>query len=442
MSRRNLFTFTMAIIFGLSCSEENPFQSESGDADVQLVINFDTNNSQQVELSKSATINMVVVKVTGPEMIAVTEELTLNSGVTAATGSIEVLKGINRTFSVEGIDGNSIIQFSGQTTQDIVNDVESVSISVLWIPPDPVTLTISNVTSTTATLNWTASTAPDFSFYRVLLSTSTNLNEVTDQIGDDITNVNTTGLNIINLTPGTTYYVAVMTVDTELWYSGSLVFGAQNSIVKSFSALSQILELSYDDNSFENGLVATEVNESLIVHFTSPSYPAKIVAMDLYIWGTQEFTTAIFDFATGDFLGGGTTNGVDAANYTWASYDLSAFDINVTRDFIAGIRYTGTQQGDGFWWPAIGLDQTSSAGRSYDDLPSSGFFLLDEVGFPGNLGVRVTVELPGAGAQTIVLTPESITTSMVERDEQLQLRVGKSQRDKKLPGLGSKLIKR
>ena len=444
MSRRNLLTvFTVAIIFGLSCSEDNPVQSDSGDTDVQIIINFETNTTQQAGLGKSAAINRVVIAVTGPGMTRVTEQLTLNSATTAATGSIKVPKGNNRKFIVNGIDGSSIIQFKGETTQDIVNDVESVSISVSWTPPDPVTLSVSNVTTTTATLSWNTSTAPDFLFYRVLLSTSSNLIDPIDQIGGDITSVNSTGLNIINLSPGTTYYVAVMTVDTELRFSGNLGFGTQNSIVKSFSALSQILELSYDDNSFENGLVATEVNESLIVHFTSPSYPVKIVAMDLYIWGTQEFTTAIFDFATGDFLGGGTTNGVDAANYTWASYDLSAFDINVTGDFFAGIRYTGPQQTDGNWWPAIGLDQTSSAGRSYDDLPSSGLFLLDDLGFPGNLGIRVTIELGGTGAQTLALiTPESITTSKVEWDEQLQLRVGISHHEKKLPDLSSKLIKR
>ena len=442
MNRKNLLTFfTMVTLFGLSCSEDNLVQSDSGGAEVQIVFNFETNNAQQVGLSKSATINRVVVSVTGPGMSPVTDELTLNSAATTATGSLEVPKGNNRKFSVEGIDGNSITQFSGETTQDIVNDVESVSISVSWTPPDPVTLTISDVTSSTVTLNWTASAAPDFSFYRVLLSKSTNLSDLTDQIGDDITVVNSTSMNIINLSPGTTYYTAVMTVDTELWFSGDLSFGTQNSLVKSFSTLSQIVELSYDDNSFESGLVGSEQNESLIVHFTSSSYPVKIVGMDLYIWGTQEFTTAIFDFATGNFLGGGTANGVDAANYTWASYDLSAFNFIVTADFFAGIGYSGPQQTDGNWWPAVGLDETSSAGRSYDDSPLLGLFLLDDIGFPGNLGIRVTVELSGAGAQTVVLTPESIAPSKVEWDEPLQLKVVKSHDENKIHGLSSKLIK-
>ncbi len=382
MSRRNLLTFALAIIFGLSCSEDNPVQSDSVGTDVQFVINFETNSSQRVELSKTATINRVVVNVAGPGMSRVTKELTLNSGVTEATGSLEVPKGNDRIFSVDGIDGNSITQFSGETTQDIVNDVESVSISVSWIPPDPVTLTISNITSTAATLNWTTSAAPDFSFYRVLLSTSTTLIDLTDQIGDDMTDVNSTSMNIINLTPGATYFAAVMTVHTEGWFTGDLSFGTQNSIVKSFSSV-DLLQLIGDDDSFETGLVGSEQNESLFVHFTSSSYPVKIVGLDLYIWGTQEFTVVVRDYSTYDLLGGGTANGVDAANYTWASYDLTAFDINVTGDFYAGIRYTGPQQTDGYWWPAIGLDQTSSLGRSYDDLPSSGLFLLDDLRLSG-----------------------------------------------------------
>lgn len=440
MSKKILLSvFTMVTLFGLSCSEDYPVQSNSVSTEVQIVFNFETSNTQQVGLSKSATINRVVISVTGPDMSLVTEELTLNSEVTTATGSVKVPKGNNRKFIVEGIDGNSITQFSGETTQDILDDVESVSISVFWTPPEPVTLTISNVTSTTATLNWSVSTAPDFSFYRVLLSTSTILTDPTDQIGDDITSVNSTSINIINLTPGTTYYVAVMTVDTELWFSGDLISGTSNSIVESFSSVA-VLQLIGDDGSFESGLVGSEQNESLIVHFTAPSYPVKIMALDLYIWGTQEFTTAVFDITSGSFLGGGTVNGVDADNYTWASYDLSALDINATGDFFAGIRYTGPQQTDGFWWPAIGFDQTSSLGRSYDDFPSAGLFLLDNLGFPGNLGIRVTVELSGAaGAQTLLLTPESITTSTVEWGEQLQLKVGKSQHNKKLPDLGSKL---
>ena len=442
MSRRNLLSvFTVAIVFGLSCSEDNPVQSDFVGTDVQIIINFETNTTQQVDLSKSATIIKVIVNVRGPGMRSVTEELTLNSTTSAATGSIKVPKGNNRIFTVEGIDGNSITQFSGQTTQDIVKDVESVSLSVSWISPDPVTLSVSNVTTTTATLSWNTSTAPDFLFYRVLLSTSSNLIDPIDQIGGDITNVNSTTLNIINLTPGTTYYAAVMTVDTELRFSGNLGFGTQNSIVKSFLS-AEILRLIGDDNSFESGLVGSEQNESLIVHFTSPSYPVKIVGMDLYIWGTQEFRTVIFDFATGNFIGGGTASGLDATNYTWASYDLSASDINVTRDFYAGIRYSGPQQIDGFWWPAVGLDQTSSAGRSYSNLPSSGLSLIDDLGFPGNLGIRIFVERGGSGTQTLLLTSESITTSTVEWDEQLQLRVGISHHEKKLPDLDSKLIKR
>ena len=443
MSRRNLLAvFTMIIIFALSCSEDNLVQSDSGSTDVQIVFNFESNDTQQAGLGKSAAINRVVIIVTGPGMSRVTEELTLNSATTAATGSIIVPKGNSRKFIVNGIDGSSIIQFRGETTQDIMLDVQSVSISVSWTPPDPVTLTISNVTSTTVTLNWSASTEPDFSFYRVLLSRSTSLKDPADKIGNDITSVNSTSLNIINLSPGTTYYVAVMTVDTELWFTGSFNFGAQNSLVKRFSTQSQIVELSYDDNSFESGLVGSEQNESLIVHFTSPSYPVKIVGMDLYIWGTQEFRTVIFDFATGNFIGGGTASGLDATNYTWASYDLSASDINVTRDFYAGIRYSGPQQIDGFWWPAVGLDQTSSAGRSYSNLPSSGLSLIDDLGFPGNLGIRIFVERGGSGTQTLLLTSESITTSTVEWDEQLQLRVGISHHEKKLPDLDSKLIKR
>ena len=441
MNRRNLLAvFTMVIILALSCSEDNPVQSDSGSTDVQIVFNFESDDTQQAGLGKSATINRVVIAVTGPGMTRVTEELTLNSATTRATGSIKVPKGNNRNFIVNGIDGSSIIQFRGETTKDIINDQESVSISVSWTPPDPVTLTISNVASTTATLNWSASTEPDFSFYRVLLSRSTSLKDPADKIGNDITSVNSTSLNIINLSPGTTYYVAVMTVDTELWFTGSFNFGAQNSIVKSFSTQSQIVELSYDDNSFEGGLVVVEQNESLIVRFTSSSYPVKIVGIDLFIWGTQAFTIGIFDVATGNVIGGGTTNGLHAADYDWASYNLTSLDINVTRDFYAGIRYTGPQQPDDFWWPALGLDESSSARRSYD-FPSSGLILLDDIGLPGNLGVRVFVEVAGAETQTLLLTPESIAPSIVEWDEQPKLQVGRPHGANKVRAVRSNLIK-
>ena len=114
--------------------------------------------------------------------------------------------------------------------------------------------------------------------------------------------------------------------------------------------------------------------------------------------------------------------------------------IVLTRDFYAGIRYTGPQQPDDFWWPALGLDESSSARRSYD-FPSSGLILLDDIGLPGNLGVRVFVEVAGAEAQTLLLTPESIAPSIVEWDEQPKLQVGRPHGANKVRAVRSNLIR-
>lgn len=406
MRIRRIFYLIIIVLLGLSCSEKNPIFEIEGNSLVQLQITFEQIGSQFTPLAKIATVTKVVITVTGEDMSTVTEDLEVDLETGTATGKVKVPKGDSRTFQVDGIDGNDINQFSGSTTQDIEKDIETVEIDVHWITPDPVDFTISNVTSTTADVSWTASNSPDFSFYRILVSTSQPLDPNNDGVLD-ISDLNSTNASLYNLSSNTTYYVSIIVIDTELLYDG---------YVKSFTT-AQIWELSYDDDSFETGLVGIEQNQTYLVLFSAPSYPARLIACTMKLQGTQEFNIGIMSSEPAEILGDISTTGTDASSYAWSLYDLRTLEITLNNDFWVFIMYTGPQQSDERWWPAIGLDQTSPAGRSYIYIPSlETVDPLDDFGWPGNLGIRAFVEIGGGLISLMAHSGEIIKTELQEID--------------------------
>ena len=385
MLREGRFLVFSSLLFFLSCSVDNPLSNhkETSEVNVHFLVEKSAGETRgNGGLAKSAVISRVEVTVSASDMETVKEDLTVSSDGKTATGSVEVPKGNARKFDIEAIDANGITQYSGSATQDILGDVETVSITTKGYYPDPVSLTVGTVSLNSVELTWTQNSDVDFNEYEIYRSTTAtvDLNSTLITTISGRTNTSYTD-GTINL--NAVYYYRIIVWDTE-------GLGFWGSTQKAPA------ELGYDDNSFEIGLIGTEQNESLIVLFSAPSYPIKLISLEMFLKGTHLFTTAVFDQATGTFLGGESTTGVNADNYEWGRYDIDHLNLTVSGDFYAGVRYTGSQQTDGFWWPAIGLDQTSSAGRSYDDLPQTGKLeLLDNIGYPGNLGVRVVAEVEG-----------------------------------------------
>ncbi len=279
---RKIFTAIILglLVLGVSCSKDGVGYKDGNESAIQLQVNFSNQPSRLSGFNKPGTITRVKLEVTGPGMDLISQNLTLSSG--KASGSVSVPKGSSRKFAISGIDGNGIVQFDGDATANINADNESVSITAAWIAPPTVTLTLGTITATDIIISWSQSNVEDFSFYRVLISTTNNLDPDLDKVVD-ITNRSQTSFTIAGLSANTTYYVAVLVVDTEMLYNGA------NTQVKQFTTQAsggQTFELYYDDNSNE-GRVYASAGDWLSVQFAASSYPVFLQKLKIYLIGNS-----------------------------------------------------------------------------------------------------------------------------------------------------------
>ncbi|GAB4364879.1 MAG: hypothetical protein Kow0042_03790 [Calditrichia bacterium] len=383
------------------CSRDITSIDDSSVSAVQIEVTLSEANASQIGLGKPAVVNTFRVTVTGPGMAEIVKTGT-RSGNTVVI-SLSVPKGNNRVFTVEGLDGNNIVQYEGSTTKNIVNNTENVSINVQRIAPPPVSLTVTQVTPVSATLSWTASTAPDFKSYLVLLALTSNLdpNNPSHVLGE-ITDRNQTEVDITNLTPGTPYYTAVIPIDTEDFYNT----GFQ---VENFTTPASTWELSYDDGSQEGGLRGP-TGSWLTVTFDAPQYPVKILSIYYYIYGNafgNEIASLIYDNASMDVIYAtmlpATSDGWISVTPDWNSV---VSDGVVNSPFDAGVEF---QVDNG---PFVGCDTNSTyiAGTQWYRYPDLTWARLDEVGFSWNLMIRAEVELATGG--TVELVPSRISAQI------------------------------
>ncbi|MFQ6674830.1 MAG: hypothetical protein ACE5LH_00650 [Fidelibacterota bacterium] len=342
-------------------------------------------------LAKSVVVARVVLTVSASDMETIEKDLALSSDRKTASGSVEVPRGKARKFTVEAIDANGVTQYSGSTTHDIEDDVETVSITTEGHYPTPVSLSVTGVGLNSVELEWTRNSDVDFEEYELYRSTSSTV---------DLTSTRVTVIS----QQATTSYVDG-TVDLNTSYSYRMIVWDTEGLGFWSSVVTAPAEWGYDDNSFENGLIGSEQNEGLLVWFSLDAYPARLVGIEMVLWGTESFTIGIWDWETGTVLAGEAASGTNASAYEWVLYDMSGLDLTLEGDFFVGLNYTGSsiynsQLGRYEWWPAIGLDQTSSARRSYD-LTSTSFDLLDDLGMAGNLGIRVIVEQEGGSVMRV-----------------------------------------
>jgi len=333
------------MVIGLSCADNNPVSESDGDSEILLRVEFDDNKISSGNLQKVTTITTVTVTVTGPGMDTITENLTISGNT--ASGNISVPKGDDRRFVLTGRDQSNIIQFEGENSADIINNTETVNITVSYFPPNPVDFNISNVTTTTADVSWTASTAPDFDFYRLLLSTSNPPDPSNDGILD-ISDINTTSANITGMTPNTTYFYQIIVVDTELifddatpvkGFATALPFPPPvNFVISNITTTTADVDWEMSSAglfSFYRLLVSTSNppdtnNDGILDVFDITSTSANITGMTP---NTNYFVSLIVVDTDNEFDTGTPVKNLHTAEETTVFYDDDGFETTLTAFF-------------------------------------------------------------------------------------------------------------
>lgn len=166
---------------------------------------------------QNTTISRAVTKlnitVSAADFDTLTHEVLLQNG--KAQIELSIPKGDDRVITVMGYDENSRLQCRGAAKVNLHKTNEIVSITVAWLPPPPVTLSIDSIGTTTINISWTPSTVEDFGQYRIVGSTRSEFDLIKDTLHTPITNKSITKTVISNLQANMTYYIAVITLDTE-----------------------------------------------------------------------------------------------------------------------------------------------------------------------------------------------------------------------------------
>ena len=152
--------------------------------------------------------------------------------------------------------GNYYLVFAWRDDTSTANQppaaVDNVSITRVACEYDVTNLAVSNITTTTAKLAWTAGEA---SQWQVAYSTSSDFAGATEQI------VNTASFNMTSLTSASTYYVKVRA------YCGGADFGAWSSVLEFNTACDAITSFPWSENfdGFTMASVYTPTSRTLPV---------------------------------------------------------------------------------------------------------------------------------------------------------------------------------
>jgi len=331
-----------------------------------------------LSLIKTMTVSKATITISGPKMSNIIQEFTITGDTTILT--MDVPLGEERLFLIEGMDEKNIVQLSGSKTIDITQDVSSITIKVKWLPPIPVNLYVSNITSTTAELTWDISDAPDFYMYRLLLGTKKQLQAQIDGI-KDIFNRNEKTAIITGMSPNTTYYLSVVVIDTEHKYD------SENSIYEFFTTPSgnQVINiLKYDDGMPNDFLVWYRIQDGLLNRLTT-NKAVKLTKVRYYIikdfvGGSFRAKILSFNITSPTVLG---AKDIQAQSSGWVEVDFSADNITVNGDFFVMLEYV---QGN---MPLLAFDSVTN-GRGWN-LKENKFVQLNDKTF----FIRAVVESEG-----------------------------------------------
>ncbi len=390
-SIRALLIFPVLLFF-LSCAQDNPFSSHAAS---QVSLNIvlpkaESPTGESQSLNKTVAVTEVWLYVYADDMDDIEEILDISSDGTEASGSVEVPRGEARTFEIECYDANEILQYSGETTMDILEKTATVEITTVGHYPSASTLTITSFDAVSVALSWTGSTDADFASYELVRAgTAEDIeSSSTRESIFTITSKATTTYTDDSVSPNTTYYYAIIVWDTEGMGMRSDAEGVLTP---------DLLEISYDDGSWEDYAWGNEVGDRFDMLFSSPTYPCYIKSIKLYLRDLSgsdgNYRVYIMDLSLNDLFYSEPVPTVPAT--TGSEGDWVTLDLNwenraagtVSEDFYAGIEYTG-----GNLWPDIFIDTDTDANRGtfYDVSTGSWYFVS------GNLSVRVTMEIGGS----------------------------------------------
>ena len=390
MRLTRLFFVITVLLAGLACLTDNPLSGPETSS-ITLSINLPSGEGipdTGTGLAKAMAITSVTVTVTADDMENIEESLDI-SGETAS-GTLEVPRGYDRTFTIECQDANGILQYSGSVTQDILEKSETVEITTEGHYPSASTLTITSFDAVSVALSWIENTDMDFASYELVRagtaedieSSSTRESIVT------ITSKATTTYADATVSPNTSYYYAIIVWDTEGMGMRSDAEGVLTP---------DLLEISYDDGSWEDYDWGNEAGDRFDMLFSSPTYPCYIRSIKLYLRDESGFDgnyrVYIMDLGLNDLfysepaLTDPATTGDEGSWVTWDLNWENRAAGTVSEDFYAGIEYTG-----GNLWPDIFIDTDTDADRgTYYDASTESWYIIS-----GNLSVRVTVEIGGS----------------------------------------------
>lgn len=180
-------------------------------------MSFNVNNGGSGSLSWSASGNQTWMTVAPP------------TGTNSGT--------VNVTANRSGLNPGS---YSGTVSITSNGGNGSVTVNMKVIPPpppSPVTVTPGAVTTSSIAISWTASSASDFSAYKVYYSTSAAVSE-NSTLATTIINKATTSYTITGLTSNTTYYFRVFVLSSSQQTAGSNTVSAKTD--KTFPSWQQV----------------------------------------------------------------------------------------------------------------------------------------------------------------------------------------------------------
>ncbi len=321
-----------------ACQSSNPVAG-GGTADVSISFNLpdpDARWELPKLLGKTLTVVRVFIRVNGPGMDQIEQDLTINPARTRASGTLKVPKGDDRKFTAIVKDENNITQYVGQTTVSIQSNSATVNIVTEGIAPDPVTLSITRVGVWSVDLDWTRNGDNDFDSYIVARAktpdlSKDNLNRVFLRT---ILNQNNTDFTDLTTDWNTEYYYAVIVLDTEAMGVPSNGVGIRTG---RYSLLSEDNDNPTSSWAWSDALwgSAYRLTAPMRVKVISALYNITDVSQGGTFWALV-FTLDINSVPI--VLGNKEVTATEAG---WFIVDFSAENIFVNGDFYVMMQYNG-----------------------------------------------------------------------------------------------------
>ncbi len=127
---RVILPFTL-LLFSLACLKDNPLGIDQGFSQIHVTIGLpevEPVSSPDTALDKAVAFYTIILTVTADDMETIEEELDISSDGKTASGTVQVPKGEERTFTIVIKDQDDITRFEGSNTVDVLKGSKTVTI--------------------------------------------------------------------------------------------------------------------------------------------------------------------------------------------------------------------------------------------------------------------------------------------------------------------------